>query len=1063
MWLTRLALRNPVFILMMCLMTAVIGLVSLKRLSVDLFPEINLPVVAVATFYPGAGPKDVEQTITVPIERAVAAAPGVVRIESTSKQGFSVVRGWFGFGTDLDNAQLEVLQRVSQVQSQLPPGLASPTIIKFDITNIPVAQVGISAPGLDERELYDLAFNVIQPQLERIPGVASATVSGGRIREIAVATHREALSARGLDILDVVNAVHGANLLLPSGTLRTGAREYNVFSNSQIADPRELSDVVLKPARAGVPSATPVRVGDVADVVDGSADQSEVVRVNGARGVFLRVVKQPDANTIAVVDGLRAALPKVRGIPENLKFDVGFDQSRYIRAAISSLQHEALQGGLLAVAVILFFLLSVSATGIIAIAIPLSIVATFACLYFTGQTLNVFTLGGLALGVGRMVDDSIVELENIHRHLALTPNRKRAVVDAAQEVAMPIFVATVTTIVVFFPIVFIEGIGKYLFMPLALSFSFGLAMSFLVSRTVTPLLCVRMLKAHPEGVARTGLVGLIERMLTALDNGYAALLRRVIAHRVVFSIIVLALFVASMRLFGSIGREFFPETDESQFTASFRAPIGTRVEQTEQLGLKLERAVEDALGYSTEAEPGVVTALLTSVGLPLGRTAIQGGNSGPHAGNLQVNLVAPTQRGLTDVQAVEKVRAKLGDALPGVQVFFSTGGIIKRILNFGSNAPIDVEVRGYDLEAGATYAKELLAKLRPLSNADGRPMLTDLQLSREENYPELNVTVNREKAGMVGISETQVAQTVLASLSGSTIFAPAKFTDQSTGNQYDINVKLADADRAEVSHIADIGLRSPSGGIVPLANVATVERRSGPVQISRKYLQRIIDITGNVGLGGDLGAATDAVEKILAENPPPEGFTVGLSGQSQAQREAFNGLIFAAAMAIALVYMILASQFRSLIDPLVIMFSVPLGVTGVALALYLTKTTLNVNSFMGIIMMVGIVVSNGVLLVDFANVLRRRGVALLDATVEAGKTRLRPILMTTIATIFGLLPMALGLGEGSETNLPLARAVIGGLTISTVFTLFLIPSLYVLLERFTKRDDSDLDAVEFRD
>jgi len=1059
MWLTRLALRNPVFILMMSLMAVALGWVSLTRLSVDLFPQIDIPIIRVATFYTGAGPIDIEKSITMPIERAVSASPGVDRVESTSKQGVSLVSVWFQYGTNLDNAQFEVSQRIAQILNTLPPGIQQPFVLKFDVTNIPVVQIAMSAEGLDEKQLYDLGYNVIEPQLERIPGVASASVGGGRVREIEVMVHRDALRARGLGILDVVSAVRGSNLLFPSGNLRTGTTDYNVFSNTSFGEARPLRDVVIRPP--GAAAAAPVRVSDVARVEDASADQTEIVRINGARGVFFRVLKQPGANTVAVVDAIRKAIGNLRGVPPNVKLAISFDQSSYIRAAIASLEHEAVMGGLLAVAVILIFLVSFSATGIIAVAIPLSIVATFVLLYFTGQTLNVFTLGGLALGVGRLVDDSIVELENIHRHLALGQDRRTAVLNAAQEVAMPIFVSTVTTIVVFFPVVFLAGVARNLFMPLALTIAFALIMSFFVSRTVTPILCLRYLTAEAPGEGhRIG--AWISRRFEALDEAYARSLHWVLGRRALIIGVILAAFVGSLFLSKRIGTEFFPDTDESQFQINYKTPIGTRVERTEKVTARLEETVVKALlGDRAHDGTPVVTTMISDTGLPVGRSAIFSANTGPHSGNLNVNLVPHVARGLTDQEAADRVRQAVSKQFPGTQVYFFVGGIVKRILNFGSAAPIDVEVVGYDLEAGGDYTKRLIERLRGVTDTDGKPLLTDLQISREENYPELDVVVDREKAGRLGLSETDVAQTVLSSLAGSNQYSPIPYIDAKTGNQYYINVRLDDAFRNHVQDLPDIFLKSPAGPVVNLANIATIRRSSGPVLVNRKYLQRIIDVTGNVAPGKDLGAASAAVERAIQELPPPDGFTARLGGQTAAQREAFGGLIFAAILAIALVYMILASQFKSLVDPLVIMFSVPLGITGVFVALWLTGTTLSVNSFMGIIMMVGIVVSNGVLLVDFARVLQSRGVPLLEATVLAGKTRLRPILMTTIATIVGLIPMALGIGEGSETNLPLARAVIGGLTVSTFFTLFLIPALYTLLERFSRnqhRDDEGAPA-----
>lgn len=1059
MWLTRLALRNPILILMLSLMVCVLGWVSLDRLSVDLFPEITIPIVRVATFYTGAGPADIEKTITQPVERAVSAAPGIDRVESFSKQGVSVVTAWFNFGTNLDNAQFEVSQRVAQILNTLPPGIQQPFIIKFDITNIPVAQVAVSSDELDEKQLFDLAYNVIEPQLERLPGVASATVGGGKTREIEVQVQRDALRARSLSILDVVSSVRGASLLLPSGELRSGDRTYNVFTNSQVQSARPLRDVVVRPAvldASGKQLSGPVRVSDIADVVDGAADQGNVVRINGQRGVYLRVLKQPGANTIAVVDALRAALPQLRNVPSSAKTAISFDQSAYIRAAVKALEHEALQGGLLAIAVILFFLLSLRATAIVAVAIPLSIVATFVLLYFSGQTLNVFTLGGLALGVGRLVDDSIVELENIHRHLALGQSRRQAVIAAAQEVAMPILVSTITTIVVFFPVLFMFGVARNLFIPLALTISFALIMSFFVSRTVTPILCLKVLRAHAHGEKLPGIPGRIEAWLAALDDAYARALGVVLRHRLATVLIILGVFAASLGLKSRIGTEFFPETDESQFQLSFRTPIGTRVERTEQVAARIEKAVQEALGAAPPRK-ALFDTMISDSGLPYGRTAIFTTNTGSHSGNVGVNLVSKVNRSISDVQASEKVRAALRDALPGTQSFVFVGGIVKRILNFGSAAPIDVEILGYDLEDGAAYARKVLARMRAAVDKDGKPFFTDLQISREENSPQFDIQVDREKAGTLGLSEQTVAQTVLASLLGNNQFSPVQFTDPKTGNAYNINVRLDDDFRTRPHDLKEIFLRTPGGQMVSLDTVASVERASGPVVINRKYLQRIIDVTGNVAPGKDLGGASAAARAVLDDLPPPDGFSARLGGQTEAQQKAFAGLFFAALLALALVYMVLASQFKSLIDPLVIMFSVPLGVTGVFTMLWATGTTLSVNSFMGIIMMVGIVVSNGVLLVDFANVLRRRGKPLMEATIEAGRTRLRPILMTTIATIFGLIPMALGIGEGSETNLPLARAVIGGLTVSTVFTLFLVPALYTALERFSKRTHQEED------
>lgn len=1039
MWLTRLALNNPILILMVSLGLTVLGLTSVARLPVDLFPSISPPLVQVATFYPGASPQDIEKTVTYPLEKAVSSVSGVDKVESISKQGASVVRVFFNWGSNLDAGMVEIIQRVQQALSSLPPGVQQPFVLKIDLSNIPVCMVTASTTkgGLDERELRDLAFNVIEPQLEHVPRVASADVSGGRLRQITVELDREALKSRGLGVQDVVRAVNTSNLLLPSGHLRAGGRDYNLFTNSQLEDVRPLGDVVIKASPAG-----PVHVKDVGRVVDGAADQTDVVRIltrrvdengqvtfEGGRGVILRVLKQPGANTVEVVDAVKALLPKLRGVPPSVKLGVFFDQSTYIRSAIASLRHEAITGAVLAFLVILVFIRSFRSTVIISIAIPLSVVTTFILMFFLGQSLNVFTLGGLALGIGRLVDDSIVELENIQRHLNLGKDPMTAALDAAQEVAMPILVSTITTIVVFFPVVFLIGVPKLLFIPLTLTIAFSLICSFFVSRTVTPILCVKLLRPEREHEG-----GVVRRVIEGMDEAYGRLLGRALSRRRLVIGSILLLFVGSTFLLRFIGKEFFPETDESQLTAFIKMPVGTRMERTEEVAKKMEATILEALG------PENVRTIITNVGIPSGRSAIFSANTGPHAANVGVNLVQPNERSLSDQQLLERLRKKVYDGrFAGVNVYFFAGGIVKRILNFGSDAPIDVEIIGYDLKAAAELARKIAFELRSVEG------LTDVQIRREENYPELDVVVDREKAARLGFTQADIANTILTSVSGNTN-NPSVFTDPVSGNEYYIITRLADRFRSDVRDLAEVYLPAKNGQPVALQTIAEIRRSSGPVQVDRKHQQRVIDIVGNV-TGRDLGAVVADVEARLAAITLPPGFTVRLGGQAEAQEEAFRGLTFAALLALMLVYMVMASQFRSLVDPLIIMFSVPMGLIGVFAALYLTHTSLSVNSFMGIIMMVGIVVSNGVLLVDYTRVLREEGVALEEAVHRAAKTRLRPILMTTLATVLGLLPMALGLGVGSEANLPLARAVIGGLIASTALTLLFVPSLYLSIER----------------
>jgi CzcA family heavy metal efflux pump len=1041
MWLTLLALRNRIGILMLSLAMVVLGWTSLQRLPVDLFPNIQVPVAFVGVVYKGAPPLDIEQSVVYPIEKAVSSASNVEHVESFSKLGIGAVQIWFNWGADINVGQMEVMQRVTQILNSLPPGILQPFIVKFDVSNIPVAIVTVAGGNLDERALYDLAFNTIAPQIEQLPNVAAATVEGGKIRQININLDPGLLNARGLSILDVVNAVKASNLILPSGDLKAGNLDYNVFTNNQFKTVEPINDVVVKVN----PQGNPVRVKDVGIVADSSDIQTNVVRTDGQRSVYLRVNKQPAANTVQVVDALRAALPNMIGIPPGVKLGVSFDQSTYIRQSIQNLMEQALHGSLLAAAIILIFLRNLTSTLIISVAIPLSILVTFIMLYFTGQTLNVFTLGGLALGVGRLVDDSIVELENIQRHLNTGQSRWQAIVEAAREVAMPIFASTVTTVVVFLPILFVVGIAKLLFIPLTLTIAIALFTSFFVSRTVTPALCFKFLK--PEHEVQRSMPGSVSRLMDRtrllyerMDRRYQEMLSWALAHRKILIGSILLFFVASLLLVPLIGTEFIPVTDESQFRIVVRAPVGQRIEKTEQQVAEIERVLRENIS------PQEIDTIVSSTGvLQQGRSSLFNPNTGPHTSLVQVYLVPPDRRRRNQVQIMNDVRPKILTLFPGVAMFFDPGGIVKRVTSFGSQKSIDVEIYGYDLEKARGVIRQVEGLMHQTAG------LADIEVSREENYPELDINVDREKAALLGISETNVANAVLYSLNGNGQTDPIIFTDPTNGNEYFISAWLDEKYRKDLTDLDNLLLTTKNSEPVLLKNIASVRLNSGPVKIDRKYFQRVIHITANP-VGRDLGAIADELESKFADMQLPQGFTIRLSGQIQQQRETFEGLLLAILLAIMLVYMVMAAQFKSLIDPFIIMFAVPLGLPGVILTLFLTNTTLSTTSFMGVIMMLGIVVSNGVLLVDYMNVLRRRGLGLHEAVLLGARTRLRPILMTSLATVFGLLPMAIGLGTGGETNAPLARAVIGGLSISTMLTLFLIPTLYLMLEeRFPRR------------
>lgn len=1047
MWLTFLALRNAVAVLMASLAVAILGAVALGKLPIDLFPNINLPIINIGTVYTGAGVLDVEKTVTYPIEKAVSAVSDVKFVESKSRQGLSTVRVWMNWGADVNNGQTEVIQRIQQILNTLPSGIKQPFVLRFDLSNIPVCLVTVSGGGLDEKELYDLAFNTIEPQLERLGGVASASVDGGKVRQITVNLNRDMLYAKGLSVLDVVRAVNDSNFLLPAGDMKIGRLDYNVYTNNQFKIVAPMENIVVRGA-----GDVPIHVKDLGTVTDSHETQTSIVRVNGERAVFLRVNKQPGANTVGVVDAVRGLLPKIIGVPPGVRLNITFDQSLYIRQAIQALWHEALIGSVLAFLVILVFLRSLTSTLIISIAIPLSILLTFICMYFFNQTINVFTLGGLALAVGRLVDDSIVELENINRHLSLpgTPRRK-AVLDAAREVAMPIFVATVTTIVVFVPTVFLEGQTKLLFIPLTFTISVSLFASFLVSRTVTPLLALKVIQPErpvdPDSrTLRDRVFRWSQRFFDGMETLYERILQWALGHRrlviggtaVAF---VLSLFLVTAPKLGLeplIGTEFFPSSDEAQFRVNLKAPVGTRVEETE----RIVRGMESIIKANVRSDE--VQAVVANVGIPQGRSAVFTTNTGPHAGTVQVYLTPADKRTRSDREIIDALRPKFAGQFPGTTYRFIPGGIVSRVINFGSETAVEAEVLGYDLPAGNALSKEVARVMQSIQG------LADVNVSRDPNYPQFEVKVDRQKAAALGLSQRDIAQAALFSLNGNASVNPSIFTDPRTGNQYNVVVQLDEPYRRTPEDLGRVFVTAKDRPVL-LSTVAEIVQSTGPVDIERKYQQRIVRVAANA-VGRDLGSISEEIDDHLRRMPMPAGFAVRLGGQTEQQREAFSSLYFTSLLALILVYMVLASQFRSLKDPFTIMFSVPMGLIGVFWALFLTNTTLSTTSFMGIIMMVGIVVSNGVLLVEYINERRRHGEPIEIAVPRAGRIRLRPILMTTLTTVVGLLPMALAFGVGTEANQPLAIAVIGGLLVSTFFTLVLIPTLYVIFEeRFPRR------------
>ena len=1035
MWLTRLALRYPISTFLFALTILVLGVVSFSQLPVDLLPNISIPVVSAITFYTGAAPLDMEQTVTRLIERTVSSTNDVDYVQSSTREGISQVRVNFNWDANLDVGLVDCVQRINRILTLLPTGVTQPVVLRFDINQVPVCRIAASG-DMDERDMYDLAFNVIEPQLEHLPGVASAQVIGGRIREIHVTLDRDRLQALQLPVATVFNAVANSNLIIPSGDLKTGRFDYSLKTESRFNVVKPMEDIVVK-----VVNGVPIKVKDIGSVEDSYQEETEVIRVDGKPGVILNVLKLSSANTVNVVDNVVKALPTLVGIPESVHLSLSFDESVYIRQTISGLQREAMLGGLLAMIIIMLFLRNIRGTLIIIVAIPLSILITFIWFRFGNASLNIMTFGGLALAVGRLVDDSIVELEAISRHYnerKKGQSKIEATLAAASEVAAPIFVSTLSTVIVFLPVVFMTGIAKLLFIPLTITIAVALFGSFFVSRTVTPLMCLNFLP--PEKLLDRESHALPDRIrvvahdrLEALDDWYEKRLRWALSHRRRIIVSILTLAVLSMVLIKFIGTEFFPDQDEAQFGITIKLPVGTRVEETEKAVQSIEQILKKNI-------PEIQT-IISDVGVPLARSGnFFSRNSGSHAANIQVALVPVEKRKRSVFDVVKEIRPKLL-AIPGEAIFLSPGGFLRFLLNFGSNAPIDVEIRGFDLDQGSMLGKEVAQIVR------STPGAVDVQVSREDNLPELEVQIDRQKAGALGINVADISNTINTCINGS---VASLYTDPVTGNQYNILVRLGEDYRSNIDDLKNLVVTAAGGEEVILGNIATIVKANSPVQIDRKYQQRLIEVTANVQ-GRDLGSVASDINAKTNQLTLPPGFEIKQTGNVEQQNKTFTDLALAFGLAILLVYVVMASQFQSLIDPFIIMFTVPLGIVGVFWTLFITGTTLSVTSFQGVIVMVGIVVSNGILLVDYTNHLRARGLSLEDAVIRGGRTRLKPILMTSLATVLGLIPMAVGIG-GESTQAPLAIAVIGGLTVSTILTLFFVPVLYTVFEIRFKRE-----------
>jgi len=1038
----RFAIRTPYLIVVVCLMLAVIGTASLVRMPVDMFPAINIPVVVVATFYNGMPPEQIETDITSRFERFFTLAANVEHIESRSLSGVSIIKVYFQPGSNADSAVTSISNLAMANLRKLPPGTLPPVVLRFDASSLPVCLVTLKGEGLNETSLRDMAQYNIRNQLSSVPGASVPQPFGGVLRQIMIYTDPYRLEARQLSLMDVVRAVNDANLILPAGDVQIGSLDYNIYTNSQVPNIRAINNLPIK-----VVGQSPVRISDVGEARDAHMIQTNIVRVDGQRSVYLPVLKQGgDTNTIAVVDGIHEALRKLADVPEQLFSKVVFDQSQFVKTAIETLLHEGAIGLFLTSLMILVFLGSMRATVAVFFSIPLSALATFIALYIGGNSINAMVLGGLALAFSRLIDNSVVVLENIFRHLELGESPEVAAEKGGQEVALPVLAATLTTVVVFFPVTFLFGVSKFLFSALALAVILSLFASYVVALTVVPLFCVRFIRtagghATLEAIlhgARAGSLSFgakfnvwfnrqFERLLAAYDRAVGWTLDWPKAILAGFA----ALFVLCLALWPRIELAFFPRTDAGQFVITLKAPTGTRLAVTESEVAKVEQLVRATVA------PEDLGMIVSNLGTAVGFSAIYTTNSGTHTATVQVSLKDGHRTG--SYEYMRRVKERMAKEMPELSCYFQSGGLVDAVLNMGMPAPIDIQVAGLNMQQSHRLAEDIAYQVKRV------PSVADVYIPQDIDYPALEVDIDRMRAAEMGLSAKEVVHNVITALSSNTMIAPSFWMDPKTGYDYMLTVQYPETQIQTVSDLKSIPLRAAAEKRpTRLDMVSHVNRVDSPTEVDHYQLRRVVDVFVRPR-GEDLGKVADAVDGIISGTTQPKDIPVKVRGMVVGMRTSFTSFGLGLLLSVALLYLILVAQFRSFVDPFIILLAVPPGLAGVILTLYLTGTSLNVMSLMGVIMLVGIAVSNSILIVEFTRRLREDGMRMREAVVTACRVRLRPILMTSLATIIGLLPMAMKLGAGSEAYAPLARAIVGGLSLSVALTVFLVPAGYLLI------------------
>lgn len=1025
MKLPSIAVDRPITTLMIVLIVIVLGVVSLGRLNIDLLPNMSFPAAVVVTTYEGVGPQEIESLITRPVEEALGTVQNVKNVTSLSQQGMSLVIAEFNWGTDMDFATLNMREKIDLFKRFFPDGVDSPMIFKFDPALMPIMSFGISG-DMDQAGIRAFSDDIIKSRLERIEGVASVETSGGLVREIHIVIHPERLKGYNISIAQVAQALQLENLNLPGGKVYEGRNELIVRTVGEFRDIEDIKDIVIN-----TPLGASVLLRDIADVEDTYKDVESFAWMGGKPCVGISVQKQTDFNTVKVSEKVNKELENIKEEYSEIEFYSIFDQADFIRFSINNLIQNGLVGGALAVLILYIFLRSLMPTLIISVAIPISVIATFILVYFANLTLNMVSLGGLALGLGMLVDNSIVVLENIYRFRQDGYESIEASKLAAEEVGTAILASTLTTMAVFLPIVYVKGLASVIFKELGLTVSFSLLASLIVSLTLVPVMCSRFLRVtseenhYDEKRFFTKLSIRWQRFFERIEQKYFALLKWSLGHRKIVVIAAVCVFALVIVIMPFIGMEFLPAIDEGRLTVNLKLPAGTRLEETYKVLSLMEQRLEDI----PEVEQVFMTGGSSEGGVSL--------SSGTEVGSMWVQLVPMSERSRTTEKVVEDARERLKD-IPDADIKVESQSLMSFAM--AGSAPITIEIKGDDLERLKEIA-DIVAE--EVSQVEGT---REVDTSMSEERPEVQVRVDKQKAASYGLSTAQVATAVEAGVKGkvATMYRVG-------GEEINVRVRL---DKEQVSTIADISnvtIASPMGFQVPLDEVADISVEKGPMSITRKNQGRIVTVTSQI-VGRDLGNVTKDIQTKLKSIVMPEGYYLEFGGERKEMIDAFQSLFMALILGIILVYMIMASQFESLLHPFVIMFSVPLAFTGAFFALLVMRRTLNVASFIGIIMLTGIVVNNAIILVDYINVLRKRGLDREDAILKAGPTRLRPILMTTLTTVLGMLPLAISRGEGHELSTPMATAVIGGLTFSTLLTLVVVPVFYTIFDGFSFKD-----------